>query len=119
MSYPIPNRSTTRKAAFGGPEVATVSLMAEIQVRAVGEDVWLVQVREGASSTQHRVTARADERQRLGASVAPDELIRESFRFLLEREPKESILARFDLTVIGRYFPEYPDEIKRRLGTAD
>jgi hypothetical protein len=34
---------------------------------------------------------------------------------LLEREPKESILTRFDLSVIGRYFPEYEREIKRRL----
>ena len=36
-------------------------------------------------------------------------------RCLLEREPKESILARFDLPVIERYFPEYPHEIRRRL----
>jgi hypothetical protein len=41
--------------------------------------------------------------------------VRRSFEFLLEREPKESILARFDLSVISRYFPEYEDEIKRRL----
>jgi hypothetical protein len=29
------------------------------------------------------------------------------FRFLLEREPKESILREFDISVIGRYFPEW------------
>jgi hypothetical protein len=34
---------------------------------------------------------------------------------LLEREPKESILNRFDLSVISRYFPEYEREIKKRL----
>jgi hypothetical protein len=45
----------------------------------------------------------------------PEELVRRSFEFLLEREPKESILTRFDLSVIGRYFPEYEKEIKRRL----
>jgi len=33
--------------------------------------------------------------------------VRESFRFLLEREPKESILREFDLSVIKRYFPDY------------
>jgi hypothetical protein len=33
----------------------------------------------------------------------------------LEHEPKESILARFDLQDIGRYFPEFEREIKRRL----
>jgi hypothetical protein len=26
---------------------------------------------------------------------------------LLEREPKEAILRRFDVSVIGRYFPEF------------
>ena len=41
--------------------------------------------------------------------------MRRSFEFLLEREPKESILARFDLSVIARYFPEYDREIARRL----
>jgi hypothetical protein len=41
--------------------------------------------------------------------------VRRSFEFLLEREPKESILASFDLTVIARYFPEYESEIARRL----
>jgi hypothetical protein len=41
--------------------------------------------------------------------------VEESFRFLLEREPKESILRRFNLTVISRYFPEYEREIKTRL----
>ena len=39
-----------------------------------------------------------------------------SFEFLLEREPASSILPEFSLDVIGRYFPEYDDELPRRLG---
>ena len=42
--------------------------------------------------------------------------MQESFAFLLEREPASSILGQFELTVIGRYFPEYEQEIRRRLG---
>jgi bifunctional DNA-binding transcriptional regulator/antitoxin component of YhaV-PrlF toxin-antitoxin module len=42
-------------------------------------------------------------------------LVRESFMLLLEREPKESILRSFSLDVIERYFPEYADEIVKRL----
>ena len=42
--------------------------------------------------------------------------MRRSFEFLLEREAKESILSRFDLPLIGRYFPEYEKEIRKRLG---
>ena len=44
-----------------------------------------------------------------------DRLVHETFAFLLEREPRNSILARFDLPVVEHYFPEYPGEIRRRL----
>jgi hypothetical protein len=47
--------------------------------------------------------------------IEPQELVKRSFQFLLEREPKESILNQFDLQVIGRYFPDYEREIQRRL----
>ena len=47
----------------------------------------------------------------------PSRLVEESFRFLLEREPPSSIMARFSVSVIERYFPEYPTEIRRRLET--
>ena len=30
-------------------------------------------------------------------------------RFLLDREPKESILSAFDMRVVRRYFPEFDD----------
>ena len=43
-------------------------------------------------------------------------LVQESFAFLLEREPASSILSSFELPVIARYFPEYEQEIRRRLG---
>jgi hypothetical protein len=51
----------------------------------------------------------------VGDAASPDALVRESFRFLLEREAKESILRSFDLMVIGRYFSEYRREIVKRL----
>ena len=45
-----------------------------------------------------------------------ERLVSETFVFLLEREPVSSILSTFDLTVVARYFPDYPTEIRRRLG---
>lgn len=95
--------------------------MSEISVtRKEGETQdkygFSVEVDEGGSATRHEVTVEEDDYQRLtpkGASV--EELVKESFRFLLEREPKESILSKFDLTVIGDYFPEYNEVIKKRL----
>jgi len=46
-----------------------------------------------------------------GEEIDPSELIKKSFRFLLLREPKESILKSFNLKIIGKYFPEYEKEI--------
>ena len=75
-----------------------------------------VTVSEGGSETHHRVTLHKTDYERLaGGKADPEDLVAESFRFLLEREPKEAILRSFDLTVIGRYFPEYEREISKRL----
>jgi hypothetical protein len=38
-------------------------------------------------------------------------VVEAAFRFLLDREPKEAILSRFDITVISRYFPEFEREL--------
>ena len=74
-----------------------------------------VTVREGGSSTQHDVTLSAADHDRLGEGRrSPEELIRASFDFLLEREPKESILPTFDLSVIGSYFPGFDEIIRGR-----
>jgi len=40
------------------------------------------------------------------------DLVKRSFEFLLTQEPKESILRRFNLRDIERYFPNYPDVIR-------
>lgn len=45
-----------------------------------------------------------------------ERVVRTSFEFLLEREPASSIMGEFSLDVIGSYFPEYEDELARRLG---
>ena len=47
--------------------------------------------------------------QRWGRGQTPEELVRRSFEFLLQRESKESILREFELSVIQRYFPEYDE----------
>jgi hypothetical protein len=93
--------------------------MAEIDVEMLEQDheyVLQVTVKAGRGETHHQVTlGKADHQRLAGDEATPEELVRESFRFLLERESKESILRSFNLTVIGRYFPEYEREIKTRL----
>ncbi len=75
-----------------------------------------VTVTENGSKTIHTVTVEMSYRDKLaGTEVSAGQLVRKSFEFLLEREPKESILRSFNLTVIGRYFSEYEQEIRRAL----
>jgi len=50
--------------------------------------------------THHLVHVRPADLQRWGHERNPEELVRRSFEFLLQREPKESILREFDLAVI-------------------
>lgn len=75
-----------------------------------------VSVSEGKSQTVHTVTVEQSYRDRLaGPEVSVEQLVRKSFEFLLAREPKESILRSFNLSVISRYFPEYEQEIRGRV----
>lgn len=75
-----------------------------------------VRVSEGGGETNHHVTlSRADYEELSGKKVGPEGLVEASFRFLLDREPKESILKNFDIQVISRYFPDYPRKVRSYL----
>ncbi|HUO02111.1 MAG TPA: hypothetical protein VMU31_04985 [Rhizomicrobium sp.] len=71
-----------------------------------------VTVRDAKGETRHHVTMRAATAEKLGRGKhAPEQVLEASFRFLLDREPKDSILGRFDIDVIARYFPEFEREL--------
>ena len=44
--------------------------------------------------------------------TSKEELLNFSFNFLLEREPNTSILSKFDIIVISKYFPEYTNKVR-------
>ena len=67
---------------------------------------------EDRETTTHRVRISRAERERYGGSDVAD-LVRRSFEFLLAREANTSILRKFDLSTIERYFPEYARAIAR------
>ena len=70
----------------------------------------------GEPETSHRVTLTQEYyRELCGGTVTHEWVLIQSFRFLLEREPATAILAEFELSVIGDYFPEFESEIKQRL----
>ena len=86
--------------------------MTDIEVTTRnGSDGWVAKViltDPDGSATRHEVTVTQAVLDRLAPGADdPVDLVRRSFVFLLEREPKESILRSFDLPVIGRYFPDY------------
>lgn len=75
-----------------------------------------VRLSDGDGATSHRVTVSEELIDEL--QLPEDDLervVRESFEFLLEREPASSIQSEFSLSVIADYFPEYPKEISRRF----
>jgi hypothetical protein len=90
-----------------------------IEVRRIAQNDPLdfeVVVREGDGETRHHVTMSRETCNRLTAGKhTPEHCIEAAFRFLLDREPKESILGSFDLRVISRYFPEFDRELSRYL----
>ena len=86
-----------------------------IAISPLGGREFQVDVRDRGQQTTHRVSVP----ERLGSVEVPDDgaerAVRESFQFLLERESPASILRQFSLSDISGYFPEYPQELARRL----
>lgn len=108
----LPVPATPLRAQLG----TVASLMDEIDITGVAEHRYDVQVSAGGSSTSHCVTVPADLLERWNVDAADEEaVVRESFAFLLEREPASSIMDEFSLSVISQYFPEYEQELPGRL----
>lgn len=86
-----------------------------IKVEPKNENKFEVMVKED-SQTNHLVTLSSEYYQKLTqGKISKEKLIEKSFEFLLEKEPKESILSSFDLTVIKNYFPKYEDEMRKEI----
>ena len=95
--------------------------VAEIDVQPAGEGSgethFTVTVREGDSTSTHRVTVTDGDYRRLGERFETyQDFVRACFEFLLEREPKDSILPSFDVAEISNYFPEFEREISEPAG---
>jgi hypothetical protein len=90
-----------------------------IQIGQIGEGDPLefeVVVRHGNGESFHRVSFSREMYQRLsGGKHTPERCLDAAFRFLLDREPKEAILPRFDVGIISRYFPDFEQELPRYL----
>lgn len=90
--------------------------MAEVTVVEQAAGTFLVTIGTGSATTTHTVRVPAGLPATLGCTHRPViDLVRQSFAFLLEREPPSSILRTFSLDQIGDYFPEYTTAMRRDL----
>ena len=90
--------------------------MSGIKVTPVASHEFTVEVTEADETTSHHVVVPSSLLAGWGLEGADEEaVVRESFAFLLEREPATSILPDFSLEIISRYFPEYGEELPRRV----
>jgi hypothetical protein len=106
-----------------GAEAAAVddraqnSSMANLDVSCVtAANGWLCQVTidDDGSESRHSVTLiRADFQRLTSSGGTPEDLVRRSVDFLLQREARDQILKSFALPDIGKYFPEYEAEIRK------
>lgn len=82
------------------------------------EDGWtfLIELGHGDELIEYRVDVDKDYWTRLtNRRIEPAELITITFKFLLDKKPKELILKRFNLADIPGYFPMYESEVKRAI----
>jgi len=96
------------------PRCERLLILADIKVTPIGTREFEVVV--GGGESTHRVSVPEDLVAEL--RLPEDDLggvVRESFEFLLEREPASSIMSEFSLEVIPNYFPEYKEELPKRL----
>ena len=83
-----------------------------IDVEALGQGRYRVTVDAGVL-TQHEVRIPSGYLEQAGLQrQEPEALLRRVFAFLLEREPNTAILERFELPVVGEYFPEFPAALR-------
>jgi hypothetical protein len=87
----------------------------KIEITEQAPLVYRVTVTEGATKTNHEVTLTTPELAKYAPNARPEALLSASFEFLLEREPKESILRRFAISDIEKYFPDFASKIRARL----
>ena len=90
----------------------------EVATETEGSNHWryLVHVHEETGRRDYHVTLGwSDYDLWCHGRMAPEKVVRAAFEFLLQREPARAILARFDCSIIRRYFPEVDADLPRLI----
>ena len=84
-----------------------------VSIKKRTDDVFQVTVADSMTTT-HEVTVNDQSLTDLtDDKVTKEQLLEFSFNFLLDREPNTSILSKFDINVISKYFSDYRVEVRR------
>ena len=93
--------------------------MTDVVITPVEPGRFRAEVTAGHLTTSHRVTVPDGLLRDLGVPGAEAEtVVRETMRFLLEREPATSILPEFSLEDVPSYFPDFYEKLRLRLSSA-
>lgn len=86
-----------------------------IQITKLDTNTFLVTITERETQTTHKVHISDESQQKLNPNITKEELLKRSFQFLLQREPKESILKEFKIELITQYFSDYSKKMQTNL----
>ena len=104
---------------FGSGKNDIVSKHSRVKVTQTKSDdpfEFTVTLTGSGGETHHEVTMTQFTYEKLtGSQVSPENCVHAAFEFLLEREPQESILTSFDITVISTYYPDFETEFSGYL----
>jgi hypothetical protein len=94
-------------------------MIKDIKVKEITTDsegwVFLVSIVKEEEETEHIVSLTKKMFDRFDFKKTPEEIVRISFSFLLEKEDKNKILKSFDLSEISDYFPNFEKELAIKL----
>lgn len=104
---------------FGSGKNHIVSKHSRVKVTQTKSDdpfEFTITLKGSGGETQHEVTMTQSTYETLtGSQVSPETCVQAAFEFLLEREPQESILTSFDITVISTYYSDFETEFSGYL----
>ena len=86
----------------------------EIELEQLTEEPWeyhITLLEDDTNLGEYVMTMTSDEYHGYGGTEDPDDVVRATFRFLLDREDPEMILERFSISVIEKHFPEYSEKL--------
>jgi hypothetical protein len=92
------------------PQIGIVPLFDDDPLR------FEVTIRDATGVSRHHISLSRDDLARLGDGADAEILVLAAFRFLLDREPREAILSRFDIKTISGYFPDFETRLGGYLG---